>query len=121
MWIETKNLFDFPPAAVQDGREYSETLLTGAGNLRLVRILTPDDAPAGVLWYDQEQDEWAAVLEGEAVIAFADGRECTLVKGSYIFLPAHVRHCVRRVSAPCVWLAVHGDTLLPPPDGRATL
>jgi cupin 2 domain-containing protein len=104
------NLFDLPAGA---GREYAETLLTGAGALRVERIVTVDDTDADAVWYDQEQDEWVAVLEGEAVLGFADGREIALIRGSHVFLPKHVRHRVLRASAPCVWLAVHGEALLP--------
>jgi cupin 2 domain-containing protein len=107
------NLFELPPAAADAGREYAETLLTGAGGLRVERIVTLDDTGADAVWYDQAQDEWVAVLKGEATLGFADGREVTLVEGACIFLPGHVRHRVLRASAPCVWLAVHGDALRP--------
>ncbi|MDR2604341.1 MAG: cupin domain-containing protein [Desulfovibrio sp.] len=107
------NLLELPPAAAGAGREFAETLLTGAGGLRLERIVTLDDTGADAVWYDQAQDEWVAVLEGEATLGFADGREAVLVRGSCIFLPKHVRHRVLRASAPCIWLAVHSDALRP--------
>jgi cupin 2 domain-containing protein len=107
------NLLELPSVAAGAGREYAETLLTGAGGLRLERIVTLDDTGADAVWYDQAQDEWVAVLEGEATLGFADGREVTLPGGSHIFLPRHVRHRVLRASAPCVWLAVYGDALQP--------
>jgi cupin 2 domain-containing protein len=107
------NLLELPPAAAGAGREYAETLLTGAGGLRLERIVTLDDTGADAVWYDQAQDEWVAVLEGEATLGFADGREAVLVRGSHIFLPRHVRHRVLRASSPCIWLAVYGEALEP--------
>lgn len=64
-------------------------------------------------WYDQERDEWVAVLEGEARLEYADGVKVHLRRGDQLFLPKHCRHRVSYTSAPCVWLAMHGDVLRP--------
>lgn len=77
-------------------------------NLRIERILssaTPEEA-----WFDQPQDEWVILLEGEATLEVA-GTEVFLTPGDYLFLPAHTRHrLVRAHPAPrCLWLAVHLD------------
>ncbi len=107
-----KNLF-FVPGSVreQDGREYFEPLLQGRDGLLVERIVSHGHTgPEGEgEWYDQERDEWVAVLEGEARLLFEDGKELALGKGDHVFLPRHVRHRVLRTSSPCVWLAVHGN------------
>ena len=54
----------------------------------------------------QDQDEWVAILRGEATLDFA-GETVTLHSGDYLFLPAGTPHTVQRVSAGALWLAVH--------------
>ena len=59
-------------------------------------------------WYDQDEDEWVAVLTGEGVLEFADGSVRTMRPGDVEYLPRHCRHRVAATAAsePTVWLAV---------------
>jgi cupin 2 domain-containing protein len=56
--------------------------------------------------YVQPQDEWVAMLQGEATLEVA-GETTVLQSGDYLFLPAGTPHTVRRVSEGALWLAVH--------------
>ena len=96
-----------------DEPERFETLLTGSGRFRVERILSGGQITPEGEWYDQEQDEWVVLLEGEARLRYADGTEVTLCKGESLFLPKHKRHRVVYTSPACLWLAVHADTLNP--------
>ncbi len=107
------NLFDFPGSLANRSGEYCETLLRGGAGLRVERIVSHGQVTPEGEWYDQEQDEWVAVLEGEASIGYPDGSEIRLRKGDTLLLPKHVRHRVSGTSSPCVWLAVFADSLLP--------
>ena len=75
-------------------------------NVRIERIQS-SDCPDPVL-YDQTQDEWVLLLQGEAWLQVGEG-EIQLGPGDYLFLPAHTPHRVLSTSAvpPCLWLAVH--------------
>jgi cupin 2 domain-containing protein len=115
---EAKNLLTVPDVVGPSDREFFETILVAGENLRLERIIssghtTPQDA-----WHDQEQDEWALVLEGNAVLGFEDGAEVALAKGDGLLLPKHCRHRVVFTSRPCIWLAVFGDGIAAGPPGR---
>lgn len=63
--------------------------------------------------YDQEDDEWVIVLQGEAQLQFvSESHPKTLQKGDYVLIPAHVKHRVEATrmnpaGEPTVWLAVH--------------
>ena len=67
--------------------------------------------------YDQEDDEWVVVLQGEAQLQFeGEASPRHLNAGDYVLIPAHTRHRVASTSAtrgtdgsftPTVWLAVH--------------
>ncbi len=104
------NLFSIPQAARSPGaEELFQPLLHGAGGLLVERIVSNGQTTPEGTWYDQDRDEWVAVLEGEATIRYEDGKEITLCKGDHVFIPRRARHRVVHTSAPCVWLAVHGD------------
>ena len=69
-------------------------------------LFTPPDH-----WYDQKQDEWVILLQGQAIISYEDGREVLLTVGDYLLIVAHEKHRVEETSAdpPCIWLAIHGS------------
>lgn len=79
---------------------------------RIERIIswhhtTPED-----FWYDQDEDEWLVLLEGEATLRYDSaqvGEEHTrrpLIKGEPLLIPAHMRHQVAYTSSPAIWLCV---------------
>lgn len=97
------------PAALPES-ELAEPLIEGAGVL-IERIISRGQASPPGFWYDQDRDEWVALLQGRAVLAYADGRRVSLAAGDWLLIPAHEKHRVEYTSAepPCIWLAVHGN------------
>lgn len=77
-------------------------------NVRIERIVSHGQSSPAEFWYDQDEGEWVMLLQGYAVLAFADGSEVELKAGDYLHLPAHCRHRVAMTAAdqPTVWLAV---------------
>lgn len=55
--------------------------------------------------YNQEQDEWVLLLEGEARIEIINDIHI-MRSGDYIFLPKHTPHRVHSTSENALWLAV---------------
>jgi len=93
------------------------------GDEELVEQLIPDhgtgieriiscghSSPAG-FWYNQERDEWVALLQGEAEISWKSGRSLVMKAGDWIFIPAGEEHRIEWTSEkpPCIWLAIHGN------------
>lgn len=103
------NLFQLPAAPLPD-REILEALIPDQGVL-IERIVSTGQVTPEGQWYDQERDEWVALLQGSAEITWEDGRRRKLQAGDWLLLPAHERHRVTYTSAdpPCIWLAVHGQ------------
>jgi cupin 2 domain-containing protein len=108
--MNVENLLDGIP------RELPEELLTTilrAKGFRVERIVSQGHCSPPGFWYEQEDHEWVIVLEGSAAIQFeGDPGPVQLERGSYLNIPAHVRHRVVRTSATerTVWLAIHyGD------------
>lgn len=81
--------------------ELTELLL--AGKTRIERIVSSGQTSD---WYDQTEDEWVCVLDGEAELEYADGSRVRLRAGDTAWLPAHLCHRVSYTSAPCIWLCV---------------
>lgn len=89
-------------APPQEGERF-EALLSHKG-LVVERIVSSSKIASQE--YVQEQDEWVALLQGEATLD-VDGQTVQLRSGDYLFLPSRTPHTVQRVSDGALWLAVH--------------
>lgn len=55
--------------------------------------------------YDQSENEWVTLLQGQARILMVDsGETVSLERGDCLYLPAGRRHQVVYTSKPCLWL-----------------
>lgn len=101
--------------------ERFEQLLRCA-NVRIERIVS--SARTASELYSQNQDEWVALLQGEARLEMA-GEERLLKGGDCLFIPAGTPHRVLTTSSDplCIWLAIHifpVDDVDDPPGDRYT-
>jgi cupin 2 domain-containing protein len=102
------------PSVPRSGNLFSEAeppetgerfdVLVHAGPLVVERIVSSADAP--VTDYDQDHDEWVALLRGSAVLD-VEGRRVELTAGDWLWLPAGTAHTVCETSDGALWLAVH--------------
>ncbi|MEN6413220.1 MAG: cupin domain-containing protein [Veillonellales bacterium] len=102
------NLFELSPDLPE--REVVEPILPDKGILIERIVSTGQSSPPG-FWYDQERDEWVALLQGQARMSWEDGHVRDIGPGDWVLIPAHQRHRVEWTSnnPPCIWLAVHGQ------------
>lgn len=100
-----KNIVENMPADLSS--EHFLDLLN-TPHVRIERIVSKGHSSPETGWYDQDEDEWVMVLEGEGTLAFENGRIVNLGKGDFIHIPAHCRHRVSHTQADdiTVWLAV---------------
>ncbi len=100
------NIFDQLPEDLQS--EVIEDILK-SDKLRIERIISKGHTSPPTEWYDQEQNEWVIVLQGEAVIEFEEAGEQRMLRGSYANIPAHSRHRVKWTTpeSETIWLAIH--------------
>src|SRR5512142_1563429 len=96
------------PAELPRSEEFSEILLR-SGEVLVERIISHGHVTAPGTWFDQEKDEWVALLQGEARLLYDDGSELDMHAGDWTFIPAHCRHRVEQttMNPPCVWIAIH--------------
>lgn len=104
---ESGNLFELPHPFRAD-LETKEHVLGGPA-VRIERIVSTGQRTAEGEWFDQEWDEWVALLGGTARLSLADGTQIRMKPGDWMVLPAHRRHRVEETSSspPCIWIAVH--------------
>lgn len=102
------NLFD---AGMPTPEEIVNVLYEKNGT-RIERITSWHHATPEDFWYDQDEDEWLVLLEGEATLRYdsaqVDENEVLrpLKKGEPLLIPAHVRHQIAHTANPAIWLCV---------------
>ena len=105
MRIDQLSLFaDIPQ---QLPMELCQTLLAKPG-LRIERIVSKGHASLPEHWYDQTEDEWVLLLQGQARLEIAGQDLIELQPGDYLFLPAHCKHRVDYTAEhmETLWLAI---------------
>ncbi len=108
--LKPQSLFAHIPGQLP--KEVFETWLETPA-FRLERILSLGHVTPEGEWYDQEQNEWVAVLQGRARLAFEDQAEpIDLKPGDALLIPAHCRHRVAWTDPDqeTIWLALHFQT-----------
>jgi cupin 2 domain-containing protein len=77
-------------------------------NVKIERIVSTGQTSAKDFWYDQVQNEFVLLIEGEAIIEFEEDKKVHLKKGDYLNIPANKKHRVDFTSLdePTIWLAV---------------
>ena len=98
------NLFDIEK--MPDSDELVE-ILAESKSVRIERIVSSGHISPQGFWYDQHENEFVALLQGEAVITYEDG-SIRLKAGDTAIIPAHKKHRVDFTSIEplCVWLCV---------------
>ena len=87
--------------------------LVKTDKVRIERIISHGQASAKDDWYDQDQNEWVMVVQGQARLQFDSTQNpeqafVELKPGDHIDIPAHIRHRVDWTSTdePTIWIAV---------------
>lgn len=96
------------PARLPGPEEFSEVLVRNDA-IVLERIISHGHTTPRGEWFDQEEDEWVTLLQGNARLAFSDGAVLDMQAGDWTLIPAHRRHRVEQTTAepPCIWIALH--------------
>jgi len=103
--MNLSNIFKFIPEKLD--KEFIE-VLAQKGDLKIERIVSLGHVSPESGWYDQSQDEWVIVLQGEAIISFKDDTDKHLGIGDHIHIPAHTKHKVSWTTPKIetIWIAV---------------
>jgi cupin 2 domain-containing protein len=110
----------FTPAPSAEDEELVEELARSTG-CRVERIVSHGQQSSEGFWYDQDEDEWVALLSGSALLEFEGEAEPRRLRpGDWLLIPAHRRHRVVATAdgEPSVWLAVFWPPTAPRPATR---
>ncbi len=101
------NIFSRLPKTIPD--ELFQTLYS-KGPIKIERIISQGHCSCVDQWYDQIQDEWIMLLEGQAKLQFKNELTTIILNpGDYLFIPAHAKHHVHWTDPEIktIWLAIH--------------
>lgn len=87
--MEIGNIFASIPSEIND--EIFELIAQNSA-VKIERIISHGHCSPASGWYDQSQQEWVMVVQGLAILEFEAGESITLKAGSYLNIPAHVKH-----------------------------
>lgn len=102
-----ENIFNNIPQQLPD--ELFQTLLS-KDQIKIERIISKGHASTANDWYDQIQDEWIILLEGQAKLQFKKESSAVILNpGDYLYIPAHSKHRVHWTdpNKQTIWLAIH--------------
>lgn len=105
--MEISNLFSLPPPPAE-GEDF--TVLAESAGVRVERIVSRGQRSPDGFWYDQDRQEWVAVLRGSAGLQIEGEPAVRILRpGDALTIPAHCRHRVAWTDpeVETVWLAVH--------------
>jgi cupin 2 domain-containing protein len=78
-------------------------------NILIERIVSNGHVTPLEQWYDQAEDEWVMLLQGQAILLFEENQQLVrLAPGDYLLIPAHTRHKVDWTLPDfnTIWLAI---------------
>ncbi len=86
------------------------TSLVKQDNVHIERIVSKGHSTPPNQWYDQAQDEWVIILQGQAVLIYEQNLQTlSMAAGDSVFIPAHTKHRVEWTDPDIqtIWLAIH--------------
>ncbi len=101
-----ENIFAYLPSLPTDNEEF-KTLLESK-KIKIERIVSSGQNSPEDFWYEQEENEWVIVLEGEAILSFENENDVILKKGDFINIPSYKKHRVKSTikNSYTIWLAI---------------
>lgn len=97
-------LDNIPPPGFPD--EVFENIIEN-NHVRIERIVSRGQVSPPGFWYDQNEEEWVMILEGEALLEFQNPSEqIRLLPSQWVMIPAERKHRISYTSDPAIWLAV---------------
>lgn len=103
----TRNIFSNIPLDFKE--EFIEPLVKDP-QVKIDRIISRGHRSARDFWYNQDENEFVLILQGEAKLKFKDEKGIVYMgKGDYMIIPAHKEHRVQWTSKneDTLWLTVH--------------
>jgi len=100
-----KNLFNYPENISE---EIFEEIIQG-NTFKMERIISPHLPKGDSKWYNQRNNEYVILLQGEAKIELVDSEIISLKKGDGFLIKSFTKHRVAYTSKNplAIWLTIH--------------
>lgn len=102
--MKTKNLLEKSIKTLKT--EVFEDIIKN-DNFKLERIISNGYITPEGEWYNQENNEWVSLLQGQATIEFENNKTVELKAFDHITILAHHKHRVTYTSKDAIWLTLH--------------
>jgi cupin 2 domain-containing protein len=102
-----KNIFSDIPHDFKE--EFIEPLVKDS-DVKIDRIVSRGHSSDPDFWYNQDENEFVLILQGEAKLKFKDEKNIVrMQKGDYMVIPAHKEHRIKWTpkNEDTLWLTVH--------------
>ena len=100
-----KNIYNYPENISE---EIFEEIIQG-NTFKMERIVSPYLPKGDSKWYNQEENEYVVILQGEAKIELVNSEVITLNKGDHFLIKRFTKHRVAYTSKNplVIWLTIH--------------
>jgi cupin 2 domain-containing protein len=103
-----KNIFDNIKVDKQNEQFFD---LINSKNVRIEKIVSNGQKSEDNFWYDQDENEFVIILQGDAILEIQENneiKEVNLNVGDYLNIPAKQKHRVKYTNEHeiTIWLAV---------------
>jgi mannose-6-phosphate isomerase-like protein (cupin superfamily) len=104
--LEVKNIYKEIPQFF-DNEIFEEIVRTKS--VKIERIISDGHKSPIDSWYNQKEDEYVILLQGQAELLFEENQKIVMVPGDYLVIPANKKHRVEFTSKneKTIWLAIH--------------
>lgn len=104
MYTKINNIFDSENHDNNINQEIIENLFSNE-KIKFEKIISNGVCSPISFWYDQDENEFILIIDGNAILEFEDGI-LKMKKGDYFIIKAHLKHRVKWTSKDCLWFCV---------------
>lgn len=89
------------------GEEEQFDLLQKGLHYRIERIVTSGHSSPEGFYYEQENDEWIFLVQGEVILEMEE-KYVQMKTGDHLFIPKNCRHRIEKSSVEpvCIWVCI---------------
>ena len=100
---EIFNFIDYIPN--DSTNEIFQTIVKN-DNIKIERIISYGQTTPKDFWYNQDEDEFVYIVQGDAKIKYNNGTIHTLNTNDSLYIKAHQKHQVVYTDNPTIWLTI---------------
>ena len=109
--INKNNIFNFLENIPSSSKDEIFQTIVENDNIKIERIISYGQTTPKDYWYDQDEDEFVYIIQGDAKIKYDDESIHLLNTNDSLYIKAHQKHQVIYTSNPTIWLTIFIPTV----------